>query len=427
MSAIADLGEIERARRAGLDRFSFTAMSLADACLLAYAGRYGNGKRFAPVAAAVASEALERGRVLHAIIRLYIDYLDANELVEDRYMMPTFIERAWREDAETHSTESWEDVWIGASGFASWYRHVPERSLGGEFRLERVLHIPGESDALIVGYPDTGELFEDDLVLFTDWKTGWDAAVSDLNRFQGETACWMAMDEHGSFAGKRFGYRVGWPRAKRYSEIYELLERDVYRLEARMRTIVSLVRAARRANRFPARPGRHCTICSLAATCAANLDLRELDVHVGSPKDAQRALGEITLLDAARKSRVKALQQFVDANGPVRENGMIADYAYKETLEIDGVQRLLQRAGLLPAPLPDPVPPTLRFWLDLLAVNGRKTTTKKAQNDERLVGLWRPKYKTVWELRKEGVTDDASAEEGEVPSAAGAGADDDPD
>jgi len=101
-------------------------------------------------------------------------------------------------------------------------------------------------------------------------------------------------------------------------------------------------------NEWPATPGSPCAYCPIIAECPAykkqNGDVPQLT------DDAEKLVERYIMIDQERKEVLDKLKIFVESNGPVEANGMVANFSKTETLEFEMAElyRTLRASALEP-------------------------------------------------------------------------------
>ena len=387
-----------------MERYSFTRLNLADSCLKRFSLQYENG--LDEKLPSVYSHQRDVGRAAHSCVERYKSELQASGMDQDLSLVPQIVEEIISNDPEVSTTAIYDDVYFVFLAFAKQYRHNPKTYLGSEIVLMRELP---ESDVEIIGYPDHLEVQVDKvgpIVVTTDLKSGYGTSVSPEYEFQGEIMAWMMLE---NFEGQRVGWQVYFPRTEFRSEVVEFKPEYSQRLEARMRSIIARVNNAREEKKWPATPGSSCAYCPIASKCRERNVLVKNDVIVTNAEEAEKAAGDLVILDAAFDQRREQLKAWTKEEGPIGVGDLLIGHELKLAgIKIGDIGLMVMQLGIEEsvtqgyAKTPDDPALKTEEGLNrvyalgvqtairegLLSVNGTKTRTKKIQEDARLRGLW---------------------------------------
>lgn len=129
--------------------------------------------------------------------------------------------------------------------------------------------------------------------------------------------------------GVRFG--LYYPRVRQYKEI-EFGPKDLEEGARWITGVSKRIDAAAAEGRFRPTPGPACQDCPIFYDCEKRKELSTVEI----PRDSGMAgdlFERLLMVERERGDITEALKQWVENNGPVEVNGMIANYQLKERLE----------------------------------------------------------------------------------------------
>jgi hypothetical protein len=295
--------------------------------------------------------------------------------------MPAIVERIFASHERVKNTQYFDDVLIAAKAFAKNYRLRVDNLVGLEIKMTMDL---GENYPELLGFVDIAETeydAEGPFIGITDFKTGWGSTVTDSYKFQ-RRLYGMMFRHH--YPNERIGVRNHFVRPGIVTDYDMLTPWDYESTLAQTRAIVERMERAAQTGDYPATPNENCSWCVIAATCSVLGNLRFVGNTIATPTEAELAVRDVLVLDAAKSVRIKALKTYVNGNGPVLlDNGAMAGYTSPVPAPtITDVKRLMDLMG------EDAYP--------LLRVDAREL--KKHADDSRLDDLWvesrpRPQFK----------------------------------
>lgn len=157
--------------------------------------------------------------------------------------------------------------------------------------------------------------------------------------------------------------RLIWPGFDRYkfTHVFPRLgqqvstywdEEDFDKTERQVQILMAQIAEARKANKWPAVPGPHCSFCRLQCPVLDAPENRALEIYrVLDERQAVTVGGEVLALEQRLKHRKAALSAYVSEHGPVDVNGM--EFAYRasvsQSFPIKPVLAVLESAGIDPS------------------------------------------------------------------------------
>lgn len=276
-------------------------------------------------------EHLEVGVFLHEVTEHYLKHLQrSNQAVDFPYAAklfddmwadrPTVIPEASYEELR----ELWKDI----------YEHLvmrdiaevvePELKLAFDTSWKRVdWHAPTAWVRLKIDMLKIGGSWQ---ARIWDLKTGRkieSAEESKQLKMYG-AAVLHAFPKVQSVVGELYYPRFG------ITKSYELQQGDVDEGQRWITGVSNRIQAAAAADRWPATPGPGCQDCPVFASCGARK--RVVAPVATNMGEAETLAAQLVLLGRQFDELNDALKAFVEANGPVEFNGMIADFGLVQRL-----------------------------------------------------------------------------------------------
>lgn len=349
---------------------SFSSLDLYDACALSWRAKYIDKVPERD------SDARAIGILTHAAAELIVRRCEENQWqtfpLED---VASVVEFVFFTDDQTRTTALFGEVMYAAKLFARSYKH----RIGTVIELEQWVTQPiGDGVPPLLGRLDQVTKEEDERGEFignTNLKTGWGMEENDRTRFQAGVESLLL---HLAYPDYRIKTRPWFLRAGQPGEWFEPKPYDYENTTSRIIAIYKRRQASFATHEWLPTAGAQCSWCPIAIQCEHLQKLSEQGTVLVAVEDAQRAVLESHVLQAALDARKKSLKEFVSKNGPVlTDNGLEAAYRMPApSLTITDKAALLQRMGAA--------------GLELIgAPDGRKL--KKLENDPRLAGLWETK------------------------------------
>jgi len=273
----------------------------------------------------MASPLLIQGRILHDKVDEYIKYLVKNELTSDI---------TWK-----GLTEGLDELPEGPElmdRFARSFVLNPETHSGSE--VEIAITKEGEqtgwrsNDVWFRFKIDKVDIEEDRLVI-TDWKSGWN---TDISRFQLEVYAWALSyidlagpghKEYDTILVKNHFIRY------RIEKSVEIPVSTIPNIEKKVRKIVAGMEVAKK---FPAKPGSFCSLCGYASKCSERMSLVErgnLPI-IDTMEKAVEYAGNVLVFQQRLNAVRDLLRGFVDENGNIPLATGSYGYNPQNTLEI---------------------------------------------------------------------------------------------
>jgi hypothetical protein len=348
---------------------SFSSLASYDDCALSWKAKYLDKVPEAP------SDSLSVGLLTHDAAEGIVRYCEETSVEMIPFEIAAdIVGQAFVTNDQTRTTALFSDVMIAAKTFARNYRH----RIGVVLELEQYIEaVIDPSIPKLVGRLDQVTKEEDELGEFigdTDLKTGWAMETTDRNEFQKMLQALLLKLAYPDYRVKvrNWFIRAGGPQDWHEPKDYELDN-------AKRRAIAIYLR---RQESFATRTwlptaGAHCSWCAIAIRCEHLQKLRDQGTAIVNLEDAQKAILEAHILDAALKARKNALKKYVDLSGPVFVDELEASYRMPAPgLTITDKAALIERLGDEALPL-------------IGSPDARKL--KKLENDPRLAGLWEEK------------------------------------
>lgn len=124
-------------------------------------------------------------------------------------------------------------------------------------------------------------------------------------------------------------------------------EADFVAAQRWIEAISARIQSAAAKKRWPATPGRACLDCPIFDRCPS----RAINASVVPPTtlpEAEELLSQLVLIERSRKDILAKLKTWVEANGALVVNGMMADFATSAVMEypIDKLKPLLEAHGI---------------------------------------------------------------------------------
>ena len=328
------------------------------------------------------SELLIIGIMTHDVAEGIVRWCD-EQLVEQIPMetVADLVQGVFVTNDRATNTASFANVMVAAKVFAKGYHHVPGSIIELEQWAEGILDpdIPklvGRLDQVTQESDDQGGFIGN-----TDLKTGWAMEQTDANIFQLHLQGWLLKQ---SYPNERIKVRNFFIRSGQPTPWYELKSYDLDNARRRAIAIYQRLDSAYKKRAYPATPGAHCGYCPIATRCETVLNLRASGNAVVTLDEAQRAILELHILEAAAKTRKNALKKFVDIYGPVIAERVKPDRGVVEQLEAS------YRLGKEALTITDYIKLHERLGIEAFAFFGAplRAVLKKHEDDPRLVGLW---------------------------------------
>lgn len=345
---------------------SFSSLDLYDACALSWKGKYLDKAPEAP------SDSRSVGLLTHDAAEGIVRWCEETgvEMIPFE-KVADIVGLAFIGNDQTRTTALFSDVMIAAKTFARNYRHRIGVVLELEQYVEAIIDpsIPklvGRLDQVTKEEDEQGEFIGD-----TDLKTGWAMEETDRNVFQ---KMLQAVLLRLTYPDYRVKVRNWFIRAGGPQEWHEPKDYELDNAKRRAIAIYHRRQESFKTGTWLPTAGGHCSWCAIAIRCEHLQKLRDQGTAIATLEDAQKAVLEAHILDAALKARKNALKKYVDVAGPVFVDELEASYRLPAPgLTITDKAALLDRLGDEALPI-------------IGTPDARKL--KKLENDPRLAGLW---------------------------------------
>ena len=159
---------------------------------------------------------------------------------------------------------------------------------------------------------DLLEFPEPDLARITDYKTGWNTDVDDL---QMEIYAWILFALYPGAQGVEC--ILDFTRFNVQKRTTYVRDPDFDRIDAKVRNLIARIEAD---TALAPTPGPHCLTCQYAHVCDAKV--KPTEGNVTTDEQARKAVENISLLEAQLKREKDALRAWCKDHGNVTHNGV---------------------------------------------------------------------------------------------------------
>jgi len=309
--------------------WSYSKLKLYQECPRAFKLRYID-KIEAPVRKITLA-----GRLAHQCFHLYTEYLVKNKLKTDMSIMPEIVEKVLS-SKQIVDEEIIQEVETLADRFTRGFVLNPDTFYGAELKLA----IDEEGNE--VDWKDDNAFFrsildridiEDNRVLVTDYKTGWEITK---DKAQLETYAWMAktiFPQIDTFYVEHYFVRYN---TKRYSE---LTGEDIERAKRRVKRIVKRIE---KDTEFPPTPSTRCSWCPYLVRCAQLANIQNLQLPVLDTKEkAIQIAGRLLIVKEAVKRVEQMLKEYCKEYGKIPLGDGFYGYHVIESPKVKNIEEFM--------------------------------------------------------------------------------------
>jgi len=276
------------------------------------------------------------GKLAHQCFHTYTEYLMKKKLRSDITIMPQVAEKILAQSGIPDDEELMAEVKELAERFTRGFVLNLDTFYGSEIKLaidEEGHQVDWKADnAFFRGILDRIDI-EDNRVLITDYKTGWEITK---DRAQLETYAWMAktiFPQIDTFYVEHYFVRYN---VKRYSE---LSTKDIERAERRVRRIV---RKIQKDKEFSPTPSARCSWCPYVVRCAQLPTLRGLELPLlDSEEKAKEYAGKLLIVEEALKRVKQMLKEYCKKHGGIDVGDGVYGFHFTESPRIKEVERFM--------------------------------------------------------------------------------------